>query len=51
MVVVLAIVPNQLDVIECLLDEAVLLTSELLEGSAQVHGVLNDESIVREAQT
>jgi hypothetical protein len=49
-VVVFAIVPDQLDVVERLLHEAVLLSAQFVAGCAEVHGVFDDEGVVGEAE-
>ena len=50
-VVALAVVPHQLDVVERLLHEPVFIGAQFLAGSAEVHGVLDDEGVVGEAET
>lgn len=51
MVVALAIIPHQLDIIECLLHKSVFLGAQFLAYRAQVHWILDDEGVVREAET
>ena len=50
MVIVFAIVPHQLDVVEGLLHQTVLLTPQFFTGSAQIHGIFYDEGIIGEAE-
>lgn len=50
-VVALAVIPHQLDIVESLLHEPVFLGAQFLAGSAQVHGILDDEGVVCEAET
>lgn len=51
MVVALAVVPHQLDIIERLLHESVFIAAQFFAGGAEVHGVLDDEGVVGEAET
>jgi hypothetical protein len=51
MVISLAVVPNELDIVEGFLDEAILISPEFLVASAQIHGILDDEGIVGEAES
>lgn len=49
-VVALAVVPDQLQVVQRLLHEPVLVTAQFLADRTQVHRVLDDEGVVGEAE-
>jgi hypothetical protein len=50
MVVVLAVVPDKLDVVQSLLHESVLLRAQFFVGCAEVHWIFDDEGIVGEPE-
>ena len=50
MIVGLAVVPDDLYVVECFFYESVFVCSDFLVDCAEVHGVLDDEGVIGEAE-
>ena len=51
MVISLAVVPNELDIVEGFLNEAILICSEFLIAGAQIHWILDNKGIVGETES
>lgn len=50
MIVALAVIPDELEVVKGLFHKPVLVSAEFLAHRTKVHGVLDDESVICETE-